>query len=197
MPKVCLMQWPTVAATPGPGFKPKSKVEGIDSIYVKAALKAREGLKAWSTYGPLDYIEHLGLPDDSTELAEVPILINRAGEHVLKVKDSEAYMQKLSTTRQRKRFHEALASSHGNDSNDDDDDADDSEEAEELPAKRQCRAVPHPSKSKGKGRTTSQTSKAAEPSGEPSLLSLLPLGMDPEIATRFLKQLVSSMQSTT
>ncbi|KAG6809122.1 hypothetical protein H0H92_001478 [Tricholoma furcatifolium] len=202
--KVCIVRWPTVAATPGPGFKPKSKVEGIDSIYVKAALKAREGLKTWSTYGPLDYIgivswskEHLGLPDDSTELAEVPILINRAGEHVLKVKDSDAYMQKLSTTRQRKRFREALASSHGNDSDDDDDDADDSEEAEEPPTKRQRCAAPHASRSKGKGRTTSHSSKAAEPSGEPSLLSLLPPGMDPEIATQFLKQLVSSMQSTT
>ncbi|KAG6806322.1 hypothetical protein H0H92_011186, partial [Tricholoma furcatifolium] len=171
------------AATLGPGFKPKLKTEGIDSIYVKAALSVREGLMTWSTYGPLDYIgivswskEHLELPDDSAELAEVPILINRAGQHVLKVKDSENYMEKLD--------------------NDDDD-----TEAEEPPAKCQRRVAQASKqagssrKSKEKTHVTRHTAQEAGPSPASSLLSMLPPGMDPEIATQFLKQLVSSMQS--
>ncbi|KAG6822591.1 hypothetical protein H0H92_013248 [Tricholoma furcatifolium] len=202
--KVCLVRWPTAAATPGPGFKPKSKTEGIDSIYVKAALSAREGLTTWSTYGPLDYIgivswskEHLELPDDSAELAEVPILINRAGQHVLKVKDSENYMEKLCTARQREVFRKALASNAASNSDNDDDNT----EAEEPPAKRQ-RHVAQASKQAGSSRkskekthVTRHTAQEAGPSPASSLLSMLPPGMDPEIATQFLKQLVSSMQS--
>ncbi|KAG6824205.1 hypothetical protein H0H92_007649 [Tricholoma furcatifolium] len=208
--KVCLVRWPTAAATPGPGFKPKSKTEGIDSIYVKAALNAREGLKTWSTYGPLDYIgivswskEHLELPADSAELADVPILINRAGQHILTVKDSEDYMEKLSTARQREVFRKALASKADSSSDDDDNNDSNDTDVEEPPRKRQrhvaqASKLAGPSrKSKEKPHATPQTAQQAGPSPASGLLSMLPPGMDPEIATQFLKQLVSSMQSAT
>ncbi|KAG6825247.1 hypothetical protein H0H92_004294 [Tricholoma furcatifolium] len=202
---------PTAVATSGPGFKPKSKTEGIDSIYVKAALNAHEGLKTWSTYGSLDYIgivswskEHLELPDDSAELADVPILINRASQHILKVKDLEDYMEKLSTARQRKVFCKALASkADSSNSNDNDNNDSNNTDAEEPPRKRQHgvaqaskRAGPS-RKSKEKLHATRQTAQQAGPSPASGLLSMLPPGMGPEIVTQFLKQLVLSMQSAT